>query len=120
MAGLLPADGCPRKFVPPWWLAVRRLEPAVLPAAPLRRAVRRATAADALKLRSDIAACRRPNLRHTRERPTMWTLLKEFLEYLRREQKWWLIPVVVILVLVGALLVFGATSGLGWAIYPFM
>ena len=50
----------------------------------------------------------------------MWQLLKEFLEDLGREKKWWLIPLVVVLVGLGAMLIFGASSGLGWAIYPFM
>ena len=50
----------------------------------------------------------------------MWSLLKEFLQYLRQEKKWWLIPLVVILVALGAVLIFGATTGMGWAIYPFM
>ncbi len=50
----------------------------------------------------------------------MWQLLKEYLQYLGREKKWWLIPLVILLVILGALLVFGSASGLGWAIYPFM
>ncbi len=50
----------------------------------------------------------------------MWSLLKEFLHYLRQEKKWWLIPLVVMLVALGAFLIFGASSGVGWAIYPFM
>ncbi|MBI5692621.1 MAG: hypothetical protein HZC55_21280 [Verrucomicrobia bacterium] len=50
----------------------------------------------------------------------MWQLLKEFLTYLGQEKKWWLIPLVVVLLGLGALLIFGSSSGLGWAIYPFM
>ncbi len=50
----------------------------------------------------------------------MWNLLKEFLFYLRAEKKWWLIPLVVMLIGFGAVLIFGSSSGLGWAIYPFM
>jgi hypothetical protein len=50
----------------------------------------------------------------------MWQLLKEFIWHLSHERKWWLIPVVVVLISFGALLVFGSSSGLGWAIYPFM
>jgi TctA family transporter len=50
----------------------------------------------------------------------MWRLLKEFMHYLREEKKWWLYPLVIMLVLLGALLIFGSSSGLGWAIYPFM
>jgi len=50
----------------------------------------------------------------------MWRVLLELLEYLRQERKWWLIPIVVLLVALGSLLIFGSSSGLGWAIYPFM
>lgn len=50
----------------------------------------------------------------------MWRVLVELLEYLRQERKWWLIPIVLLLVGLGALLIFGSSSGLGWAIYPFM
>jgi len=50
----------------------------------------------------------------------MWQLLLEFLQFLRQEKKWWLVPLVVLLVALGALLVFSSTSGIAWALYPFM
>ena len=50
----------------------------------------------------------------------MRRLLSELFDHLRQERKWWLIPLVVVLVSLGFLLVFGSSSGLGWAIYPFM
>lgn len=50
----------------------------------------------------------------------MWQLLKEYLSYLGQERKWWLIPLVIVLLLLGAVLIFGSSTGLGWAIYPFM
>lgn len=50
----------------------------------------------------------------------MWRVVVEMLEFLRQEKKWWLIPIVVVLVGLGTLLVFGSSSGLGWLIYPFM
>jgi len=50
----------------------------------------------------------------------MWALLKEFLIFLGQEKKWWLVPLVVLLLAVGALLVFGTSSGIAWALYPFM
>jgi hypothetical protein len=50
----------------------------------------------------------------------MLPLLKEYFQYLTREKKWWLKPLVAVLVVMGTLLVLGATTGLGWAIYPFM
>ncbi len=50
----------------------------------------------------------------------MWQLVKEFLRFIRQEKKWWLVPLVVILLALGALLIFGSSSGLAWALYPFM
>lgn len=50
----------------------------------------------------------------------MWLLLKEFVFYLRQEQKWWLLPLVGLLLLLGAVLIFGSSTGVGWAIYPFL
>jgi flagellar biosynthesis/type III secretory pathway M-ring protein FliF/YscJ len=50
----------------------------------------------------------------------MWQLLLEFLQFLRQEKKWWLVPLVVLLVALGALLIFSSTSGIAWALYPFM
>lgn len=50
----------------------------------------------------------------------MWALLCEFCQFLRHEKKWWLIPLVVLLVAVGALLVVGGGSGITWLLYPFM
>lgn len=53
-------------------------------------------------------------------RPRMWALLKEFLQFLRQEKKWWLVPLVLVLVGLAALLIFGSSSGIAWALYPFM
>ncbi len=50
----------------------------------------------------------------------MWALCKEFVLFLRQEKKWWLVPLVVILVALAAILLFGSSTGLAWAIYPFM
>jgi hypothetical protein len=47
----------------------------------------------------------------------MWSILKEFLAFLRQEKKWWIIPIVLILVALGALLVFSAGSPLAPFIY---
>ena len=49
----------------------------------------------------------------------MWSLLKEFLKFARQEKKWWLIPLIVLLLL-GAVLLFTASSGIAWALYPFL
>ncbi|MCX7868153.1 DUF5989 family protein [Limisphaera sp. VF-2] len=50
----------------------------------------------------------------------MWALLKEFLAFARREKKWWLVPLVVLLLGVGAVLIFTSSGGIVWALYPFM
>jgi hypothetical protein len=50
----------------------------------------------------------------------MWSLLKEFLQFIRQEKKWWLIPLIVLLLLLGAVLIFTASSGIAWALYPFL
>lgn len=50
----------------------------------------------------------------------MWQVLKEFLMFLRQEKKWWLTPLIFLLVALGAFLIFGSSSGIAWALYPFM
>jgi hypothetical protein len=50
----------------------------------------------------------------------MWPLLKEFFGFCKQEKKWWLIPLIVLLLVLGAIIVFTATSGIAWALYPFM
>ena len=45
------------------------------------------------------------------------SLLKEFWLFLRESKKWWLLPIVVVLVLVGFLLVFAQGSALAPFIY---
>ncbi len=49
----------------------------------------------------------------------MWRLFKEFLLFARQEKKWWLIPLVVLLLALGAILIFASSSGIAWALYPF-
>jgi Family of unknown function (DUF5989) len=49
----------------------------------------------------------------------MWRLFKEFLLFARQEKKWWLIPLVVLLLGLGAILIFASSSGIAWALYPF-
>jgi hypothetical protein len=48
----------------------------------------------------------------------MWSLLKEFLRFCKQEKKWWLVPLIVVLVLLAAILIFTASSGISWALYP--
>jgi hypothetical protein len=50
---------------------------------------------------------------------SVWRLFKEFLAFAWQEKKWWLIPLVAVLLVVAAILVFASSSGIAWALYPF-
>lgn len=50
----------------------------------------------------------------------MWQLVKEFLLFLKQEKRWWLAPLVLILLALGALIVFSSGSVLAPLMYPFM
>ena len=43
-------------------------------------------------------------------------IVHEFWDFLRHNKKWWLIPIIVLLVLLGALIVVGGS--VPWIIYP--
>ncbi len=45
------------------------------------------------------------------------SLLKEFWLFLRVRKKWWLLPIIIVMVLVGTLLVFAQGSALAPFIY---
>jgi cytochrome c-type biogenesis protein CcmH/NrfF len=47
-------------------------------------------------------------------------LVKEFGQFLKQGKKWWLWPLVIILLLLGALIVFASSSALAPFMYPFM
>jgi len=47
------------------------------------------------------------------------SLIKELVQFAMREKKWWLIPLLVILVLIGGLIVFAQSSALAPFLYPF-
>jgi hypothetical protein len=47
----------------------------------------------------------------------MASLAREFWQFLRVRKKWWLLPIMVVMVLVGALLVFAQGSALAPFIY---
>ena len=47
------------------------------------------------------------------------SLIREFLLFLKQEKKWWLIPLVILLLAIGAVLIFVNSSVLGPLIYPF-
>ena len=50
----------------------------------------------------------------------MWQLVKEFCLFLRQEKKRWLVPLVGLLLLLGAIIVFSSGSVLAPLMYPFM
>jgi len=50
----------------------------------------------------------------------MWQLFKEFLSFLKQEKKWWLIPLVILLLGLAAIIVFSGGSVLAPLMYPFM
>ena len=47
----------------------------------------------------------------------MSPLLKEFWLFLRERKKWWLLPIIVVFLLLGAILIFAQTSALAPFIY---
>ena len=51
---------------------------------------------------------------------SMWQLCKEFLSFLKQEKKWWLIPLVVLLLMLAGLILFSGSSVLAPFMYPFM
>jgi len=51
--------------------------------------------------------------------PFMWSVLKEFLRFCAQEKKWWLVPLVLFLLVLGLILVFASSSGIAWTLYPF-
>jgi len=46
------------------------------------------------------------------------SLVREFFAFIRHEKKWWMIPLVVVLLIVGALILFASTSPLAPFVYP--
>lgn len=47
-----------------------------------------------------------------------YSLLREFFLFLREEKKWWLAPLIILVLAVGALVVFAESSALAPFIYP--
>lgn len=50
----------------------------------------------------------------------MWELTKEFLRFLRQEKKWWLAPLIIVLLIVGLIVVFGSSQAIAPFLYPFL
>ncbi len=45
------------------------------------------------------------------------SLLGEIWDYLKVRKKWWLLPIIILLILVGALIIFGQSSAISPFIY---
>lgn len=46
------------------------------------------------------------------------SLAKEFILFIKHEKKWWLIPLIAVLLLVGVVVIFASASPLAPFIYP--
>ena len=46
------------------------------------------------------------------------SLAKEFILFIKHEKKWWLIPLIAVLLLVGVVVIFASSSPLAPFIYP--
>ncbi len=46
------------------------------------------------------------------------SLIKEFFLFIRQEKKWWLIPLIGVLLIVGVLVLFASNSPLAPFLYP--
>ncbi|MEK9861832.1 MAG: DUF5989 family protein [Limisphaerales bacterium] len=51
---------------------------------------------------------------------SVWQLFREFCQFLKQEKKWWLWPLVLMLLLLGVLIAFSSSSALAPFMYPFM
>ncbi len=47
-----------------------------------------------------------------------WAVVKEFWGFMKVNKKWWLAPIVVMLIVLGVLIIFAETSALAPFIYP--
>jgi uncharacterized membrane protein HdeD (DUF308 family) len=50
----------------------------------------------------------------------MWELFREFARFLRAEKKWWLVPLGLVLLLLGALVLFSSSAAVAPFLYPFL
>jgi hypothetical protein len=48
----------------------------------------------------------------------MWETFKEFLLFLKQEKKWWLMPIILVLLALGAFLLLSSASPLAPFLYP--
>ena len=47
------------------------------------------------------------------------SIAREFIAFIREEKKYWMIPLIVVLLMVGAVIVFSSTSAWAPFLYPF-
>ncbi len=47
----------------------------------------------------------------------MWSLLKEFLQFCKQEKKWWLAPLLVLLLVLGIVIIFASSTAIAPLIY---
>jgi hypothetical protein len=52
------------------------------------------------------------------QRMAQQSLFRDFLGFIVQEKKWWMLPLVLILLLLGALALFASSSPLGPLLYP--
>jgi drug/metabolite transporter superfamily protein YnfA len=48
----------------------------------------------------------------------MIEFLKDIWSYLRQQKKWWLIPIILALLVLGLLMIFAETTAVGAFVYP--
>ncbi len=46
------------------------------------------------------------------------SLLREFFLFIKHEKKWWLVPLILVILLVGAVILFAGSSPLAPFLYP--
>ena len=46
------------------------------------------------------------------------SIVREFFAFIKHEKKWWMIPLIAVLLIVGALIIFAQTSPLAPFLYP--
>lgn len=49
----------------------------------------------------------------------MWDFLKEFILFIKENKKWWLVPMIVVMLLLGLVIVVGQGTALAPFVYTF-
>ena len=61
---------------------------------------------------------RRMNRRGELRAMAKQSLVREFFLFIKHEKKWWLVPLILVLLIVGALVIFASSSPLAPFLYP--